>query len=249
MRYFIEIAYKGTDFHGWQIQPNATSIQENIQNGLKILLGKKIEIFGAGRTDTGVHASQIFAHFDSDIVLDTKDLAYKLNAVLPKTILIRKIFQVSEKAHARFDAYSRSYDYHIHLEYSPFLLDTTWQIFNRNFDVNKMNKAAAILLHHTNFKAFSKSKTDVKHYDCTITKAEWVQKENTLVFNITANRFLRGMVRAIVGTLLDVGEGKLSIVDFEKVILSQNRKSAGVSVPAKALFLIKVKYPDPIYIK
>lgn len=247
MRYFIEIAFKGTDFHGWQIQPNAISIQEKIQNSLATLLGKKTEILGAGRTDTGVHAKQIFAHFDSDTILDTKNLAYKLNAILPKTILIKQIFQVTENAHARFDALSRSYEYHIHQEFSPFLIDTTWQIFNRNFDVNKMNKAAKILLKHTNFKAFSKSKTDVKHYDCTITKAQWIQTDNQLVFYITANRFLRGMVRAIVGTLLNVGERKLSVLEFEKVILRQNRSEAGVSVPAKALFLTEVTYPETIF--
>jgi len=247
LRYFIEIAFKGTDFHGWQIQPNAVSIQEKIQQSLATLLGKKTEILGAGRTDTGVHAKQIFAHFDSDTILDTKNLAYKLNAILPKTIFIKQIFQVTENAHARFDALSRSYEYHIHQEFSPFLIDTTWQIFNRNFDVSKMNKAAKILLTHTNFKAFSKSKTDVKHYDCTITKAKWIQTDNQLVFYITANRFLRGMVRAIVGTLLDVGEGKLSELEFEKVILSQNRGEAGVSVPAKALFLTEVTYPETIF--
>jgi len=248
LRYFIEIAFKGTNFHGWQIQPNATSIQETIQNGMETLLGQKIEIIGAGRTDAGVHATQIFAHFDSDKTLNTKDLTYKLNAVLPKTILVKQIFKVSKNAHARFDAFSRSYEYRIHKEFSPFDIDTTWQIVNRDFDIKKMNKAAQALLQHTNFKAFSKSKTDVKHYDCNITRAEWVEIKSNLVFYISANRFLRGMVRAIVGTLLEVGEGKLSVVDFEKVILGQNRKNAGVSVPAKALFLTAVRYPDTISI-
>lgn len=242
MRYFIELSYKGTDFHGWQIQPNAISVQEILQNGLTTLLGEKSEIVGAGRTDTGVHARQFFAHFDTNTVLKPKDLTYKLNAVLPKSIVIHTITKTSDTIHARFDAVSRSYEYHIHLANNPFLLDTTWQIPRRKFDVNKMNTAAQLLLKHTNFKAFSKSRTDVKTYDCIISKAMWVQKDNELNFYITANRFLRNMVRAIVGTLLEVGESKLSIADFEKVILSENRSVAGVSVPARGLFLTAVRY-------
>ncbi len=242
MRYFIELSYKGTDFHGWQIQLNATSIQECVQDGLTILLNKKTEIVGAGRTDTGVHARQIFAHFDTDAQLNPGEFTYKLNAIIPKSISILKIHKVSNNVHARFNALSRSYEYHIHLINDPFLLDTTWQIPRRKFDVDKMNKAAQILLKHTNFKAFSKSRTDVKTYDCTISKAIWVQKENKLIFYITANRFLRNMVRAIVGTLLEVGENKLSIEGFEKIILSKNRSDAGVSVPARGLFITAVKY-------
>ncbi len=242
MRYFIKISYKGTDFHGWQIQPNATSIQENIQEGLRTLLGKKTEIIGAGRTDAGVHAGRTFAHFDTDSLLNSKDFAYKLNAILPKTIVVLKVIKVSDTSHARFDAVERSYEYHIQQENNPFLLETTWQIPHRKFDVDKMNKAASILLKHIDFKAFSKSKTDVNNYDCVVTKARWVQKEKKLIFYITANRFLRNMVRAIVGTLLEVGEGKLSIVDFEKVILGKNRNEAGVSVPARGLFLTAVSY-------
>ncbi len=246
MRYFIELAYKGTNFHGWQIQPNANSVQETIQIGLTTLLGKKIDIIGAGRTDTGVHAHQIFAHFDTIITIDKKELAYKLNAIIPNSIVINRIFLVPDYSHARFDALSRSYEYHIHLANNPFLLETTWQIPNRKFDVVKMNKAANALLQHTNFKAFSKSKTDVKTYDCEITEAIWVQTENQLVFYITANRFLRNMVRAIVGTLLEVGEGKLTVDDFERIILNQNRSEAGLSVPAKGLFLTSVTYPNNI---
>lgn len=246
-RYFIEIAYKGTDFHGWQIQPNSISIQENIQNGLSTLMNQKMEIVGAGRTDTGVHAQQTFAHFDSEKLLDEKDIAYKLNAILPKTILIRKIIKVTENAHARFDAISRDYEYHIHLAHNPFSIDTSWQISNRKFDVIEMNKAANMLLQHTDFKAFSKSRTDVRNFNCTITHAKWIHDQNELIFHISANRFLRNMVRAIVGTLLDVGEGKTSVADFENVILSKNRKEAGVSVPAKGLFLTGVTYPNTIY--
>ncbi len=247
MRYFIEIAYKGTEFHGWQIQPNAISIQEIIQKALLTLLGKKTSIIGAGRTDTGVHAKQIFAHFDTEQKLDEKNFAYKLNAIIPKTILIRKVTQVIVEAHARFDAFARSYEYHILLEYNPFSFETSWQILNRKFDVVKMNEAAKYLLQHTNFKAFSKLKTDVKTYDCSISNAKWIQSGNQLIFHITANRFLRNMVRAIVGTLLDVGEEKITVQDFEKIILNQNRNDAGVSVPAKGLFLTKVDYPARIF--
>ncbi len=247
MRYFIEIAYKGTEFHGWQIQPNAISIQEIIQKALLTLLGKKTGIIGAGRTDTGVHAEQIFAHFDSEQKLNEKNFAYKLNAIIPKTILIRKVTQVVAEAHARYDAFARSYEYHILLEYNPFSFETSWQIMNRKFDVVKMNEAAKYLLQHTNFKAFSKLKTDVKTYDCSISNAKWIQSGNQLIFYITANRFLRNMVRAIVGTLLDVGEEKITVKDFEKIILNQNRKNAGVSVPAQGLFLTKVEYPASIF--
>ncbi len=247
MRYFIEIAYKGTDFHGWQIQPNASSIQELIQNGLSKILGTKTDIVGAGRTDAGVHALQIYAHFDTDKNVSEKDLAYKLNAVLPSTVLIRKIFVVAKKVHARFDALSRSYEYRIHLAFNPFLLDTTWQIPNRMFDLEKMNEAAKLLLHYSNFKAFSKSKTDVKTFECIVSTAVWIHHTDDLVFHITANRFLRNMVRAIVGTLLDVGEGKTSIDDFERIIKNQNRSEAGLSVPAKGLFLTKIIYPETIF--
>ena len=248
MRYFIEISYKGTNFHGWQIQPNAISIQEIIQKGLQTLLGEKITIVGAGRTDTGVHAHQIFAHFDTTNNLDEKDFAYRLNAIIPTSIYIKKVITVSDNAHARFDAQSRSYEYHIHLENNPFLIETTWQIPRRNFDVKLMNKAALLLLKYSDFKAFSKSKTDVKTYECTVSRAEWVQNNNQLIFYISANRFLRNMVRAIVGSLIEVGEGKTSINDFEKIISNKDRSQAGVSVPAKGLFLTQVTYPDRVFL-
>jgi len=247
LRYFIEISYKGTDFHGWQIQPNAISIQETIQKGLQTLLGEKIDIVGAGRTDTGVHARQIFAHFDTTKNINEKDFAYRLNAIIPISIFIKKIVKVTDKAHARFDAQSRSYEYHIHLVNNPFTTETTWQIPRRSFDVELMNKAALLLLKYTDFKAFSKSKTDVKTYECTVSKAVWLQNENKLIFHITANRFLRNMVRAIVGSLLEVGSGKTNLEDFEKIIINKDRSLAGVSVPAKGLFLTEVIYPNSIF--
>lgn len=242
MKYFIKLAYKGTDFHGWQSQPNADSVQERIEKALEILLRKPTEIVGCGRTDTGVHAKMYFAHFETETALLAIDFSYKLNALLPKTITIYDVFKVSDHAHARFDAISRSYEYHIALENNPFELETTWQLNQRTFDVNLMNEAAQKLLLHTDFKAFSKSKTDVKNYFCTISEAYWSLDQNRLVFHITANRFLRNMVRAIVGTLLKVGEGKLSVSEFEKVIESQNRSEAGLSVPAKGLFLSQIIY-------
>lgn len=247
MRYFIKLAYKGTDFHGWQSQPNADSVQERIEKALSILLKNSTEIIGCGRTDTGVHASQYFAHFETENLINPEEFTYKLNALLPHTIVISEIFHVSDTAHARFDAVTRSYEYHILLENNPFLLETTWQLPHKKFDVEKMNKAAEILLHHQDFKSFSKSKTDVKNYLCIITEAYWKLDANKLTFYITANRFLRNMVRAIVGTLLEVGEHKLSISEFEQVILSQNRSEAGLSVPAKGLFLSEIKYPDSFF--
>lgn len=243
MRYFIKLAYKGTDFHGWQTQPNASSIQEHIQKALSILFKKPIEIVGAGRTDTGVHASQYFAHFDTDHEINEAETSYKLNALLPTTIVIYQIFNVKEDAHARFDATSRSYEYRILLENNPFLIDTTWQLSHRIFDVNAMNQAAKILILHTDFKAFTKSKTDVKNYFCSLSKAYWTLEGNHLTFHISANRFLRNMVRSIVGTLLEVGEGKKTISEFEQIINSQNRSKAGLSVPAKGLFLTEIVYP------
>jgi tRNA pseudouridine38-40 synthase len=248
LRYFIEIAYKGTDFHGWQIQPDAVSIQETIQNGLQRLLGTKIDIVGAGRTDAGVHARQIFAHFDVEESLNTQDFTYRLNSVLPQTIIIKKILQVQPNTHARFDALYRSYEYHIHLTRDPFIIDTSWQLFNVEIDIDLMNQASKVLLKYTNFKAFSKTKTDVKTYDCIITEANWFINDNKLIFRITANRFLRNMVRAIVGTLIEVGIGKRTISDFENVIIKQNRSKAGVSVPARGLFLSVVSYPETIFI-
>jgi tRNA pseudouridine38-40 synthase len=244
MRYFIQLAYKGTDFHGWQSQPNADSVQERIETALSTLLKKTTPVIGAGRTDTGVHASQYYAHFDTGIEVNENEFAYKLNALLPHTVTIFNIFKVKDDAHARFDATSRSYEYRILLENNPFLLDTTWQLQNRKFDVDLMNEAAQILLNHSDFKAFSKSKTDVNNYFCTITKALWILNKSELTFYISANRFLRNMVRAIVGTLLEVGERKMSLKEFEQVILSQNRSEAGLSVPAKGLFLTEIKYND-----
>lgn len=244
MRYFIELSFKGTNYFGWQIQPDAPTVQEKLNSSLSLLLREKIEIVGAGRTDSGVHAKLMIAHFDSDRVESLDNLKHRLNSLLPDDISVYRIYEVQSDAHARFDAESRSYIYKIFLGRDPFELETTWQIHNKDFDMDLMNEACKVLLKHKDFKAFSKSKTDVKTYECVIFDAEWVLDNNQLNFNISANRFLRNMVRAIVGTMLEVGQGDLSVADFEKVILSRNRSNAGKSVPARGLYLSDIKYPD-----
>ena len=241
MRYFIELSYNGKNYHGWQIQPDAISVQEKINNALSTVYQKDIQIVGAGRTDTGVHASQMFAHFDIDKLIDD-NLEFKLNSILPNDIFIKAIFLVDDEKHARFDALSRSYEYKIWLGRNPFLLDFSWQIHSQKPNVTLMNEAAKLLLDHEDFESFSKVKTNVHTFNCNVTEAFWVQKDNQLTFHISANRFLRNMVRAIVGTLLDVGLDKISISDFKNIIESKNRSNAGLSVPAKGLFLTQIKY-------
>ena len=246
MRYFIEVSYNGKKYHGWQIQPNAISVQETLMNALTTILRKDISVVGAGRTDTGVHALQLMAHFDIDIAINEREIVQNLNAYLPDNIVVTSIFLVPDNAHARFDASSRSYEYRIWLGRNPFLIDTTWQLYQQRLDIEKMNEAASKLLEYSNFKCFSKSKTDVRTYNCTITEACWKQESNALTFYITADRFLRNMVRAIVGTLVEVGLAKKSVNDFIRIIESQDRKQAGFSAPAHGLFLSKVIYPKEL---
>ena len=246
MRYFIELSYNGKKYHGWQIQPNANSVQETIQNALSNILREEISIVGAGRTDAGVHATQLFAHFTIKNEIDSFEIKNRLNAFLPDDIVIKEIFMVDDEVHARFDAVRRSYEYRIYLGRNPFLVDTTWQLYHQELSLEKMNKAAKVLLNYTNFKCFSKSKTDVKTYNCKITNAVWKLDRNCLTFYITADRFLRNMVRAIVGTLLDIGLYKITTEDFIKIIESQDRTKAGFSVPAQGLFLTKVEYPKEL---
>jgi len=247
MRYFIQLSFFGKNYYGWQRQPDVISIQEVLENALSKLLSSEITIIGAGRTDTGVHAKVIFAHFNYDKKIDLLKIKNRLNAFLPDDINIVKLFEVNKEAHARFDALYRSYEYQIWLGKNPFLIDSTWQIRTKVLDVDKMNKAASLLLDYTNFKCFSKSKTDVFTYDCNITEAKWIKDGNLLTFHITANRFLRNMVRAIVGTLYEIGIGKINLTDFATIIESQDRSQAGISVPSQGLFLTKVTYPDSIY--
>ena len=241
MRYFIELSYKGTNYHGWQIQPDVNSVQEEITKAFETILQEKIQIVGAGRTDAGVHASQMFAHVDTTKEL-TDEYIHKFNTILPNDIVIIAIKEVLDEKHARFNAISRSYEYRILIGRDPFLLDTTWQIHKNKIQIDKMNKAAKILFQYEDFESFSKVKTDVKTFNCTIMRAEWRREGNQLIFYIKANRFLRNMVRAIVGTLLDVGLEKISIEDFRNIIESKKRSEAGLSVPAKGLFLTEVNY-------
>lgn len=247
MRYFIQLSYNGSAYHGWQIQPNAVTVQETIQDALSKLLNTNISITGAGRTDTGVHAFQMFAHFDVDETLDTENLTFKLNSFLPKDIAIQSIFQVNADAHTRFHAIKRSYDYKISLKKNVFLFDYTHYV-HQKLDVDKMNEAANILLEYTNFQCFSKSNTDVKTYNCKIEQAQWKQEGNLLIFTISADRFLRNMVRAIVGTLLNIGLSKIAVSDMHKILASKDRSEAGFSVPSKGLYLTEVLYPDNIKI-
>ncbi len=242
MRFFITLSYDGTRFHGWQIQPNGISVQGELQRGLSLLLRQEIVVTGAGRTDAGVHASMMVAHFDYEGELDCRQLAYKLNKLLPQDIAIQKVEQVSDDLHARFSATSRTYYYYIHTEKSPFERHYSCEL-HYPLDFSKMNEAARILMEYEDFGAFCKSHADVKTTLCHVTKAEWHQNSpSTWYFEITANRFLRNMVRAVVGTLIEVGRGRMSIDDFRKVIEGKRRTEAGESMPGNALFLVNITY-------
>lgn len=242
-RYFIECAYDGTDFSGWQIQPRVETVQGIIENRLSNLYGNRlIKITGCGRTDAGVHASQFFFHVDLDLFLPPDQLTYKLNKMLPRAIAIRAVIEVADKAHARFDAEKRTYRYFIHQKKSPFLQQYS-EYYPRPLSVEKMNEAAALLLGRQDFTSFSKLHTDVNNNFCTVYAAKWIKTNNQLCFEITANRFLRNMVRAIVGTLLEIGEQKQPVEYIQEIIALKNREEAGVSVPAKGLFLVKIEYP------
>ncbi len=241
MRYFIKFAYNGTNYHGWQYQPNATSVQETLTKAMSTVLNTTVELMGAGRTDTGVHAKIMYAHFDVDKAFERQNIVHKLNSFLPKDIAVFEIIPVTENAHARFDAKKRTYEYHIHTFKNVFQSEMSW--YNpQQLDVDLMNQAAAILLSHTNFECFSKVHTDVNTFDCKITNAHWTRDHNNLIFTISADRFLRNMVRAIVGTLINVGLHKITLDDFEAIINSKNRSEAGFSVPAHGLFLTEILY-------
>ncbi|AFL82902.1 pseudouridylate synthase I [Belliella baltica DSM 15883] len=246
-RYFLEIAYKGTNYHGWQTQKNAVSVQGAIENALSILLKTPIIIMGSGRTDTGVHATQQFAHFDFEGELNQFGFLKKINSLLPKDIAVYSLREVKHEAHARFSATIRSYVYKITTRKTPFEEELSWHYF-RELEIQKMNEAARLLLDHEDFQCFSRVKTDVNHFGCKIKEAYWEQIDHELLFHITSNRFLRGMVRAIVGTLTDVGEGKLSTAKFKSILESKNRDQASSSAPARGLFLCKVHYPQDIFI-
>jgi len=241
LRYFIEFAYKGTRYHGWQYQPNAISVQETLNKALSVLFKKEIDVVGAGRTDAGVHAKQMFAHFDLEESIDIPFYVHKLNSFLPKDIAILNIHSVHDDAHARFDAAKRTYEYHIHTQKNAFDCDDSW-FYQNKLNVDLMNQACKILFDHIDFECFSKTHTDVNTFNCKIYEAFWQQNNDKLVFTISADRFLRNMVRAIVGTMVNIGLEKVSLDDFTKIIESKDRSQAGFSVPAHGLYLTKVVY-------
>ena len=242
MRYFITLSYDGTRFHGWQVQPNGISVQGELQRGLSLLLREEIQITVAGRTDAVVHAKMMVAHFDTESAVDCKQLAYKLNKLLPQDIAVQKVEPVSDDLHARFSATSRTYYYYVHTVKSPFERHYSCEL-HYPLDFQKMNEAARMLLEYEDFGAFCKSHADVKTTLCKVTCAEWHQTSpSTWYFEISANRFLRNMVRAVVGTLIEVGRGRMTIDDFRRVIEGKRRTEAGESMPGNALFLVDIKY-------
>ena len=251
MRYFIQLSYNGTAYHGWQIQENTfATIQQLVNQMLSRLLNEPIFITGCGRTDAGVHAKAYYAHFDytkTDLTTDEAKWLFKFNNALPADIAVHKIIMVNEKANARFDAISRTYQYYINNKKDPFLINRSYFMF---FDLNmeEMNKAANLLFEYTDFSSFAKSNTQNFTNNCKIYKAQWREENGLLIFTISADRFLRNMVRAIVGTLLNIGKGKLTIGDFKKIIENKNRSSAGLSVPACGLYLTAVEYPTNYFI-
>ena len=255
MRYFIFFGYDGTNYHGWQIQPNANSVQQELQHALSTLLRKNIEVVGAGRTDTGVHARHMAAHFDwpastdegatpanGKLPMSLDQLVYRLNRILPRDIAVYEVKEVDEEMHARFSATSRTYHYYIHTRKDPFERHYSLQM-NYPLDFDKMNEAAEHFLHHDDYAAFCKAGGDNKTTICHVTTAKWVQTSpTTWYFEITANRFLRNMVRAVVGTLIDVGRGKITMEQFLDILNNGTRSDAGESMPGNALFLEDVKY-------
>lgn len=243
-RYFLQLSYKGTNYHGWQIQPNAVSVQGVMEDALSKILREKIVVVGAGRTDTGVHASFFILHFDANrLIPGNVDIIYKLNSFLPSDIAVQKLWPVDKEMHARFSAISRTYHYFITTEKNPFSTETSYK-YLKPLDVKRMNEAANVLFEYHDFTSFSRLHTDVKTNNCKVMQAEWIEKDKELVFIIKADRFLRNMVRAVVGTLLDVGRGQLTIDQFREIIECKNRGVAGASAPAQGLFLVGVEYPE-----
>lgn len=242
MKYKIILSYNGTPFCGWQKQPNGETVQGKLEDALKILLQNNIDVVGCGRTDTGVHAKNYFAHFELEQTLNHQDLVYRLNKILPGEIAIQAIEKVSDDFHARFSATSRSYNYLMHQQKDPFLLNLSWHI-SHELDIDKMNEACKMLINTMEFGAFCKGDPPNGNYNCTVTEAYWTSSGSNIMFKITANRFLRNMVRAIVGTCIEVGTHKISIDQFNEIIKSNSRSEAGISVPAHGLYLVDIKYP------
>lgn len=241
----MDITYRGTHFNGWQTQPNGITVQEEIEKALKVILRKTTPITGSGRTDTGVHASQQIAHFDADEIEESQ-LMYKLNSFLTKDIAINAISQVLPSAHARFDAVSRVYHYHLHQKKNPFKVGNSYY-FTPLLNVRAINQGCEIIKKWQNFECFSRVHTEVNHFNCDISEAEWLHNNDAHLFKIKANRFLRGMVRAVVGTLIDIGMGKITLANLEEILESRDRKKAGRAVIADGLFLQEVNYSNEIY--
>lgn len=244
MRYFVQLSYFGKPYHGWQIQPNAISVQETLNKVFSTLLNVEIHFVGAGRTDTGVHAKEMWAHFEFEGKLPI-DLVHRANRFLDKDIAVYQVVPVDERAHTRFDAIGREYEYHITLRKDPFEHNLNWYLYKKP-NLAKMQEAANMLFEFEDFTSFSKSNTQTKTNLCKIMKAEWVEMDSKLIFTIKADRFLRNMVRAIVGTLVQIGQGKRTIEDFRTLVEAKDRTLAGESAPAKGLFLTKVEYPKNI---
>lgn len=247
MRYFIKLSYNGKLYHGWQIQKSVITIEETLENVISILLKQPINIIGAGRTDAGVHAKEMYAHFDFDKEIKN-NFINNLNSFLPKEIKIFNIYKVINKAHARFDAISRTYKYFLSLGKNPFYNDLSWIWIRGALSIEKMNEASSLLIKNKNFSSFCKNDKYRQHNICNIYKAYWSINKNFLYFTIEADRFLRNMVRSIVGTIVDIGRGKIEIQDFINIINAKNRKTSGESAPAAGLFLTKIKYPKNIFL-
>lgn len=242
----MHLAYDGSPYHGWQTQPNAHTVQQEIEEALAQILRRPCPIMGSGRTDTGVHALEQVAHFDVEEAIEEALLRKKLNGILPPAIAIHSIQEVQAEAHARFDAVDRSYCYQVRLRKDPFAPGRAWTLY-QNPDLEKMNEAALFLLKQEDFQCFSKVHTDVRHFRCSLYEAYWEQEGDALRFHIRANRFLRGMVRAIVGTLVALGQGKVSLGQFQEILASGDRRMAGAAAPPYGLYLSSVRYPESVY--
>lgn len=250
-RYFIEVSYKGTAYSGFQVQRNSNTIQSEVQNALQIFFKQAFSLTGASRTDAGVHALQNYFHFDAsqplaDEIAELEKSVYNLNSILPRDIVIKRIFKVAEDAHCRFDAVSREYRYFIYQNKNPFLEHSAYY-YPYKLDIERMDEAAAIILQHKDFTSFSKKNTQVNNFICEIMTSEWLIENDTLIYNVKANRFLRGMVKGLVGTMLRVGTGKISLKQFKNIITIRDCTLADFSVPAHGLFLIGVEYGDGPY--
>ena len=244
-RYFIELSYKGTNYSGFQSQHNANTIQAEVEKAIEILRKEKIELVSSSRTDAGVHALKNYFHFDSLQPGDWKSVAYKLNAILPDDIVIKEIISVNDEAHCRFDALSREYNYFIYRQKNPFLRERAFY-YPYKLDIDKLNEAARLLKAYSDFTSFSKRNTQVKTFICAIAESKWVYEEECLVYNVKANRFLRGMVRALTATMLKVGRGTITIEEFKQVIEARDCTKASFAVPAQGLFLVNVEFPESI---